>query len=395
MSQNLSKMEERFVACKRCSGIMREASLCKGETTCLACSDTPKQPNPVKDVQDSIATLDVKCPLLRDCDWKGELSEAESHLKDCLSFLIVCKECKQIFPRRDEEEHEDNYCPVRFIDCVHCYKHGKAEDREQHSRFCHEYPISCPNECEAEFARKELSLHRSNCELEVVTCPYTEYGCNAVSMLRRDLLAHKKESILDHTDMSFSRMRVEIEKLKSKNMRLKQERTDMKWNGLSMKQLDGVEWDIRNVDKLEDGDEIEGPSFYVNDYKLRIYISFRGFFTNSYFYLQRVEGEFDRNLELAYITHYRAIKVNTQDYHRSQYQEGVMNYQLEIGTTSEKIEWSRCFYMQDQNLAIFYFDLNREPLNSLEFHSSDRNPPTISSAESHQPCDPWDDPDEY
>ena len=106
------------------------SSLCKGETTCLACSDT------VKDVQDSIATLDVKCPLLRDCDWKGELSEAESHLKDCLSFLIVCKECKQIFPRRDEEEHEDNYCPVRFIDCVHCYKHGKAEDREQHSRFC-------------------------------------------------------------------------------------------------------------------------------------------------------------------------------------------------------------------------------------------------------------------
>ena len=72
------------------------------------------------------------------------------------------------------------------------------------------------NECGAEFARKELSLHRSS--------PYTEYGCNAVSMLRRDLLAHKKESILDHTE-SFSRMRVEIEKLKSKNMRLKQERT--------------------------------------------------------------------------------------------------------------------------------------------------------------------------
>ena len=34
--------------------------------------------------------------------------------------------------------------------------------------------------------------------------------------------------------------------------------------------------------------------------------------------------------------------VNTQDYNRSQHQEGIMNYQLEIGTMSKKIEWSRC-----------------------------------------------------
>ena len=37
MAQNLSMMEEGFVACNKCSGIMREASLSNGEITCLMC----------------------------------------------------------------------------------------------------------------------------------------------------------------------------------------------------------------------------------------------------------------------------------------------------------------------------------------------------------------------
>ena len=35
LAQNLSKMEEGFVACKKCSGIMREASLSNGKITCM------------------------------------------------------------------------------------------------------------------------------------------------------------------------------------------------------------------------------------------------------------------------------------------------------------------------------------------------------------------------
>ena len=123
LGQNLTRMEEGLV-CKKCSGIMREASLSKGETTCLVCSDTPRQPNPVKAVQDSIRILGIKCPLLRGCDWKGELSEAETHLNDCLFFLIQCKKCEQIFPRGDEEEHEMNYCPKRIIRCDYCEMSG-------------------------------------------------------------------------------------------------------------------------------------------------------------------------------------------------------------------------------------------------------------------------------
>ena len=81
-----------------------------------------------------------------------------------------------------------------------------------------------------------------------------------------------------------------------------------------MKQLDGVEWEIENILGIKYSDEIEGPTFYVNNYRLRIYcIIARDVFDNTcslHFYFRRIEGEFDKNLGLASITHYRIIKVN-------------------------------------------------------------------------------------
>ena len=247
LAQNLTKMEEGLVACKKCSGIMREASLSKGETTCLMCSEIPDKPNPVKAVQDSIEILEIKCPLLRKCDWKGKLSDAEAHVEDCLFFLIQCKKCEQVFPRREEEEHKNRYCPLRTIQCEHCEMGGKAEDKEKHLQYCSEFPISCSKACGAEFPRNELSKHRSECELEVITCPYTEYGCEAKSMLRRHLIAHKKEYLVEHTDMSL----LKITRLEIENMRLREQLNKIEWAGKTMKQLDGVEWEIKNIDKLK------------------------------------------------------------------------------------------------------------------------------------------------
>ena len=171
---------------------------------------------------------------------------------------------------------------------------GKAEDKEKHLQFCSEFPISCSKACGAEFPRNELSKHRSECELEVITCPYTEYGCEAKSMLRRHLIAHKKEYLVEHTDMSLARIKqLEVESVR------------MKWKARTMKPLDGVEWNIRNVEQLKDGEEIEGPAFYVNNYKLRMYciLSNETFQKYFYFFLKRIEGDFDKNLGVAYITH--------------------------------------------------------------------------------------------
>ena len=378
LSQNLTKMEERYVSCKKCSGIMRKASLSNEETSCLVCSETPKQPNPVKDVQESIETLGIKCPLLEHCDWKGELSEAETHLKECLFFQIQCEECEQIFPRKNKEEHQKKFCPKRTINCDYCGKHGKAEDKDRHLQFCDEFPISCLNECGAEFPRKQLSQHRSECELEVVTCPYKEYGCRAESMLRRDLLAHKKEFYIEHQDMSL----VEIKQLKTENARLENR---LRLEGKTMKQLDGVEWEIKNIDSFIFDEEVEGSTFYVNNYKLRIYCCACDFIGDNVcalnFYLKRIEGKFDRNLGLAYITHYRVIQVNKRDYNKSEYEEGTMNHQLKTGTKSEMFG-NKYFITYQRLLLRFYFDVNSNPLESLEVNYSEDSPLVT-------PSDPW------
>ena len=385
LTQNLTKMEERLVMCKMCSGIMREASLSNGKTFCLVCSATLNQPNPVKNVNESIEVLRIKCPLLRECDWKGELSEAETHLEVCSFFLIQCKKCEQIFPRRVREEHETNSCPKRIIRCDYCQRGGKAEDRDQHVQVCIIYPISCPNECGAEFPRRELSEHRSECESEVVTCPYKEYGCKAGSMIRRDLLAHKKEFYVEHIDMSL----VEIKELKDENARLKKEQNEMKRKGMSMKQLEGIEWEIKNLYTLKDGEEIEGPTFYVGNYKLRIYCIYGDFGIlrhNPSFYIRRIEGEFDRNLGLAYITHYRVMNVNERSY-KSEYEEGIMNYQLKIGKKSEEIQSS---YFRNRSLLRFYFDVNNEPVKCLDAESSKETPSYHIFPKSEIEYDPWD-----
>ena len=353
LAKNLSEMEEAFVICKICVGITRNASLYKEETTCFVCSESPAKVNHVKMVQTAVNQLEIKCPLLSKCDWSGKLFEAKEHLKNCRTFLIQCDLCKDVFSRSERELHETEQCPLRIVKCQYCNQDKTAIYFPLHFKDCSEFPIYCPNECGAEFPRRELSKHRSECELEVVTCPYKEYGCKAESMLRRDLLAHKKGNIVEHTDMSLvkmNRFESEIQQLKDENSRLKKEQNkmdEMKLEGMSMKQLDGVEWEIKDFDTLK-FQEIEGPIFYVNNYKLRIYlyIRFRGIEVNHCFYLRRIKGEFDRNLGLAYITHYRVVYVNKRSYNESEYEEGIINYQLKIGTKSEEISYTLNKYSQ-------------------------------------------------
>ena len=157
---------------------------------------------------------------------------------------------------------------------------------------------------------------------------------------------------------------VEIKQLKKENISLKKERNEMKCIGMSMKQLDGVDW--KTIDELEDGEETEGPSFYINNYKLRICCILQRdrFWKYLSFYLKRIEGKFDKNLGKSYITHYRVIEVDEQDYSESDYTEGILNYQLKIGRKSDVI-WGN-HSTTEQYLLRFYFEVNSKPLSSSD-----------------------------
>ena len=193
---------------------------------------------------------------------------------------------------------------------------------------CPEYPIPCLNNCGAKFPRNQLPQHRSECELEVITCPYKEYGCDAKSMLRRNLLAHKKENIVEHADLSL----VQIRQKKCLITEL-QERI--------MKQLDGVEWMVR--ESLEEktfagvnGRVLEGPMFHVGCYKLIVCYSFQFDELHSLrtevhfsFFIKMINREYERIVRTATtITHYRLIITNQEDSTKYLSGEGAMNYSV-------------------------------------------------------------------
>ena len=218
-------MEEGFVVCKVCNGIMRQASLCKGVTTCSFCGEAPDLLNSVNIVQETVSNFEIKCPLTRDCKWNGKLSEAERHLETCVYFLIKCRKCDQIFSRGETDYHNINLCPMREVDCEYsCGGSGTARDIGKHNKLCANCPIDCPNGCGMNLQRKEIAKHRSECQFEELKCPFTEYGCNANPMIRRDLLRHKKEFYIEHLDMSHNKIRT----LENVNQRLIQGQTEMK-----------------------------------------------------------------------------------------------------------------------------------------------------------------------
>ena len=364
LSQNLTEMEQELIACKECTGIMREASIYNGNITCLVCSEMPEL-NSVKGIQNSVAKLNIKCPLLRDCSWNGNLSEADQHLNTCVHFLSECVKCQQTLPRGETDTHKTNLCAMREIKCDFCGKNGIARELDNHLTFCLEYLISCPNNCGKRFPRKDSSKHESECLLELIECPFAKYGCRAKSMLRRDLLAHKKDNLVEHTDLSLDR----IDKLENENIRLIKDKQNKMESELKLtKRLDGVEWEIKNLNQLEIGQTIEGPTFYVNNYKLKVYatlrlVSFR--IKPLQFFLKRVKGEFDRNLTEASVTNYRMIIVDKQDHKKSTYLDGSMNYQLKIGSESrcfKKIDYYLHSTPQDDTFLVrFYFDINTQP----------------------------------
>ena len=359
LARNLSTMEQGFIVCNVCTGLMREPTLDKGVTTCLMCSENSDKINEVNVVQDSVMALEIKCPLLRDCKWSGKLSEAERHLNTCVAFLIECADCEQIFPRRELLSHKSELCPMRETICKYgCKKSGHFEDLGKHEQFCTKIPILCQNGCGMEFPRKDLAEHKNVCELEAITCPYTEYGCNAKPILRRDLLSHKKENIVEHTDMSLNTIK-----------QLKKEKSLIELKIMSMKQLDGVEWEFQYND-MSLNNLIEGPTFYVNNYKLKLLIPrrtslFRYFSGGIRFSIKRIPGEFDKQLGIVFITHYRVIIVDRQDYSNSHYEEGRMNYKLKIGESSEEFYRNdTCvrYLTADDCISVrLYFDINTQP----------------------------------
>ena len=104
---------------------------------------------------------------------------------------------------------------------------------------------------------------------------------------------------------------------------------------------------------------IEGPTFYVNNFSLQVFV--RNFSDLFLYSIIRLKGEHDKYLQDACITHYKLIIVDRTDFSQSFCQEGNMDYRLRSWKESEMLYYFKvCSDLtqdKDSILVRLYFDV--------------------------------------
>ena len=110
--------------------------------------------------------------------------------------------------RRDMESHKKE-CDSRPYKCQHCQLAGTyisitgrgkidALVSQCHYEICEEYPLDCPNKCEAhDIKRKKMKRHREKCPLELLDCPFNYVGCTSTKQ-RRSMDQHCQQNMQEH-----------------------------------------------------------------------------------------------------------------------------------------------------------------------------------------------------
>ena len=270
LSQNLTEMEEQFIICASCEGIMRDASTNEGEITCDLCCNKRFDAKPVKQVRSLVAKLGIKCPLLRDCEWIGQLSEAEEHFGICGSTLVSCPlGCESVVKRRETDQHTGNECQLRKVNCNFCGSTFQSVVLMDHVEICPDQPINC--DCGIEIPRSKMDMHiETECPFGEVECPYAKYSCKIGNMPRKDLLAHKKEFYIEHQDMLEEEnkrtkeenegMQERYKKLENRTKHLEQENHELKRAIQTKREIDGLDLKI-NFNTRE-------PKLEANEFKI-------------------------------------------------------------------------------------------------------------------------------
>ena len=409
LARNLSEMEQDFIICPTCNGIMRDATASEGETACALCSKKQLHPNPVNQVRNSVAKLDIKCPLLRNCAWIGKLAEAETHLKECGSFKVWCPlECGSVIKKGETVHHMKNECQQRIIQCEFCGISVKYKEFVSHSEACLASPIECG--CGNKCRRDMISAHvNTECPLAQVKCPYAKYGCKVGLLARKDLLQHKKEFYIEHQDLSLIKIEEQgkllvkfdsgqgnqnpnlfleklppecndpytkrINELEKQQTKLGKENNDLKLE-LSIlkselrikKDLDGSEWKI-DLEELTYSQNIEGPVFYVHSYKFQFSMKVG---VPCEFYLMRLNGVTKASDKDETCIHEIRLVLGKNEFDQnSYYQEIWPEFRAIIGKTSKPIftlsqELFSKYSQSESTVTIFmYFDLRNYVVKGL------------------------------
>ena len=212
--KELSELEENYVVCSSCGGVLRGSIFTEKGYKCSSCVSQADVKNSLEVEQPAIASIEVYCPMRnKGCDRKETVSTIEEHLENCEFYPVACKlNCEMLLTQDEMEDHVAKECENREIECAYCFTQTKVGEMDDHLEECKEHPVICPNDCEQnEMKRKELEDHvNTKCALAVTNCAYSQYGCEE-KITRMDLDQHEKEFQGDHLNL----MNAHIKRLES------------------------------------------------------------------------------------------------------------------------------------------------------------------------------------
>ena len=210
---------------------------------------------------------------------------------------------------------------------------------------CEEFPVDCPNGCEAagetgtgQMKRGAVPLHLAECPLQRVECPYREYGCGE-EMERRQLDLHEREYMHTHFRLAMKEMKQKqmesnnkIKLLAKENTELKETQifqankinclekqdTELKNEIKELKEIistlvsGGLEWKIKGVkQKIEKKEDTYSDPFYVGLYKCQGNILWDCNDTGEVgCFICIMKGEFDDKLKWPFIYRFKFVLLN-------------------------------------------------------------------------------------
>ena len=188
------------IYCKTCLETLQE----KGQDfNCPTCRE-PLTGNYFKDgrAEREIQSLRVYCSNTDSgCQWVGTINDIEAHLNSCPYQLIPCtNECGAEVLRMYLDDHIEEECPKRIVECEYCEEEGTHQliTSSSHLDECPDYPVKCSNEeCSKKIPRRLLASHNETCPKAIITCEYNTVGCNKI-MKREEQEEHNKESVQEH-----------------------------------------------------------------------------------------------------------------------------------------------------------------------------------------------------
>eukprot|EP01083_Nonionella_stella_P079328 217589_1 len=194
--------------------------------------------------QEDEEAKDIEMNAIAFCDWTGKLDQLTAHLALCPFELIRCPHCTECVVRGKQDIHNTE-CKLYRIECSECGGSVARQDMTDHKmNVCTASLIKCGN-CGAQVKRKEINTtHFNQCPEAVISCDFYQYGCDTMSVKRKDLPNHLEQNVKQHLNLmcqktkAFEEKNIELEKeVKSVNEKLNQLHQETQHRLFNLEQL--------------------------------------------------------------------------------------------------------------------------------------------------------------